>query len=63
MPSVHKFPAKTFRPEPELYDKAKAAVAEVGSDMNAHLVSFLRWLTHETDQLPARPDGPTRPKS
>ncbi|MFB7474003.1 hypothetical protein [Kitasatospora sp. NPDC056184] len=55
MPSVHKNPAKAFRPEPELYEKAKAAVAEVGSDMNAHLVGFLRWLTHETDQLPSRP--------
>ncbi len=32
------------------------AVADVGSDMNAHLVAFLRWLTHETDELPARPE-------
>ncbi|GAA1283544.1 hypothetical protein [Streptomyces javensis] len=58
MPSVHKNPAKTFRPEPELYERAKAAVAEVGSDMNGHLVAFLRWLTHETDELPSRPPRP-----
>lgn len=55
MPSVHKHPAKTFRPPPDLYDKAKSSVAEVGSDMNAHLVAFLRWLTGETDELPPRP--------
>jgi hypothetical protein len=58
MPSVHKNPAKTFRPDPDLYERAKAAVAEVESDMNAHLVGFLRWLTHETDELPQRPPRP-----
>ena len=58
MPSVHKNPAKAFRPDPELYERAKVAVADVGSDMNAHLVAFLRWLTHETDELPARPEKP-----
>lgn len=60
MPSVHKHPAKTFRPEPELYARSQAAVAEVGSDMQAHLIAFLRWLTHETDVLPARPEQPPR---
>lgn len=55
MPSVHKHPAKAFRPDPDLYERAKGAVAEVGSDMNAHLIAFLRWLTHETDDLPTRP--------
>ncbi|NJP42292.1 hypothetical protein [Actinacidiphila epipremni] len=58
MPSVHKHPAKTFRPEPELYARAQAAVSEVGSDMQAHIVGFLRWLTHETDSLPSRPPKP-----
>jgi hypothetical protein len=59
MPSVHRYPAKAFRPEPELYARAQAAVAEVGSDMTAHLTEFFRWLTHETDELPARPErGP-----
>jgi hypothetical protein len=56
MPSVHKNPAKAFRPDPDLYERAKDAVAEVGSDMNAHLVAFLRWLTGETNELPARPE-------
>jgi hypothetical protein len=58
MPSVHKHPAKTFRPEPALYARAQAAVAEVDSDMQAHIVAFLRWLTHETDELPPRPESP-----
>lgn len=55
---VHKNPARTFRPEPQLYERAKAAVAEVGSDMNGHLNAFLCWLTHETDELPQRPEKP-----
>lgn len=55
MPNQHKHPAKAFRPDPALYGKAKVAVVEVGSDMNAHLIGFLRWLTHETEELPARP--------
>ena len=58
MPSVHRYSAKAFRPEPELYARAQAAVAEVGSDMNSHLSAFLRWLTHETDELPPRPERP-----
>lgn len=58
MPSVHRYPAKTFRPEPELYVRAQAAVADVGSDMQAHIVAFLHWLTHDTDELPARPEKP-----
>ena len=56
MPGVHKNPIKNFRPDPDLYQRAKEAVAAVDSDMNAHLVAFLRWLTGETDELPARPE-------
>lgn len=55
---VHRIRAKTYRPEPELHERAKAAVAEVGSDLNAHINAFFRWLTHETDELPARPAKP-----
>ncbi len=55
MPSQHKHPAKAFRPPPDLYDRAKKAIAEVDSDMNAHLVGFLRWVAGDTDELPARP--------
>lgn len=53
---IHLKPARTFRPDsPELYDAAKAAVREVGSTMNDHINGFLRWLTHEIDELPPRP--------
>ncbi|MDT0608830.1 hypothetical protein [Streptomyces lancefieldiae] len=53
---IHLKTARTFRPDsPELYEKAKAAVGEVGSTMNDHINGFLRWLAHETDELPARP--------
>jgi hypothetical protein len=55
MPNAHKNPAKTFRPDPELYQAAKAAVAAVDSDMTRHINAFLRWLTGETDELPPRP--------
>lgn len=53
---VHKLTARTYRPEPDLYARAQVAVAAVGSDMNSHICAFLRWLTNETDELPARPD-------
>ncbi|MFZ4150489.1 hypothetical protein [Streptomyces pseudogriseolus] len=56
---VHLKTARTFRPDsPELYEKAKEAVSEVGSTMNEHINAFLRWLTHETDELPERPTKP-----
>lgn len=61
MPSAHKNPAKAFRPPPDLYDRAKQVVADVGSDMNSHLIGFLRWLTHETDELPSRSQAPENP--
>ena len=52
---IHLKRARTYRPDPELYEQAKAAVAEVGSDMNSHINAFLRWLVHDTDELPERP--------
>lgn len=52
---IHLKRARTFRPEPDVYEKAKAAVAEVDSDMNSHINAFLLWLIHETDELPPRP--------
>lgn len=52
---IHLKRARTYRPEPELYEQAKAAVSEVGSDMNSHINAFLRWLVRETDELPERP--------
>jgi hypothetical protein len=56
---VHNNPARTFRPDPELHTRAKAAVAEVDSTLNSHINAFLRWLVRETDELPKRP--PTAP--
>jgi hypothetical protein len=56
MPSKHRNPAVVYRPDRELHDRAKAAVAEVGSDMNAHVLGFLHWLVGDTDQLPPRPE-------
>ena len=53
---IHLKTARTFRPDSlELYERAKDAVGEVGSTMNDHINAFLRWLTHETDELPERP--------
>lgn len=59
MPSQHKFPGVIVRPEPELHERAKDAVAQVDSNLNAHVIAFLRWLVHDTDQLPQRPDVAT----
>lgn len=52
---IHLKRARTYRPDPEVYERAKTAVGEVGSNMNDHINGFLRWLTHETDELPERP--------
>ncbi|MFD9464338.1 hypothetical protein [Streptomyces sp. NPDC060027] len=52
---IHLKRARTYRPDPEVYERAKTAVDEVGSTMNDHINGFLRWLTHETDELPERP--------
>uniref|UniRef100_UPI003F4912F6 hypothetical protein n=1 Tax=Nocardia suismassiliense TaxID=2077092 RepID=UPI003F4912F6 len=40
-------------------ERAKAAVAQVDSNLNAHVVAFMRWLVHETDELPSRLAAPT----
>lgn len=61
MPSRHKNPAAVYRPDPELYRRAQVAASEVGSDMNAHVIAFLRWLVGDTDELPARPADQPRP--
>jgi hypothetical protein len=58
MPNVHRNPAITPRPPAELRERAKAAVQEVGSDLNAHIIGFLRWLVHDTDEMPKRPASP-----
>lgn len=55
MPSVHRYKAITPRPPDELRERAQQAVAEVGSNLNAHIIGFLRWLVGDTDDLPDRP--------
>ncbi|MFI9723844.1 hypothetical protein ACIHFE_30005 [Streptomyces sp. NPDC052396] len=60
MPSKHRYPAVVYRPDPVLQQRAKAAVADVGSDMNAHIIAFLHWLVGDTDDLPARPSSAER---
>ncbi|MER5678662.1 hypothetical protein ACN6LF_001825 [[Kitasatospora] papulosa] len=52
---IHLRKARTYRPDPDVYERAKSAVEEVDSDMNKHLNGFLLWLVHDTDELPARP--------
>jgi hypothetical protein len=58
MPSVHRNPAITPRPPVELKKRADVAVAQVGSNLNAHIVGFLEWLVHDRDEPPKRPEKP-----
>jgi hypothetical protein len=53
MPNVEKTPRKTIRVDTELWDAAGRAVGE--KRRGEVIRDFLRWLTHETDQLPQRP--------
>jgi hypothetical protein len=55
MPGVHKHQTRTYRPDPDLFKEAKRGVEALDSSLNAHICAFLRWLTHETDELPERP--------
>lgn len=59
MPGKHANPARVYRPDPELYQRAQLAAQKVGSNMNAHVVEFLKWLAGDTDELPSRPDPST----
>jgi hypothetical protein len=59
---IHTKTARTYRPDPELYARAQVGVASVGSTMNEHISAFLKWLVHDTDELPARPDREDIPK-
>jgi hypothetical protein len=58
MPSQHRYPPITPRPSPELRERAKQAVAEVDSNLNQHIIGFLRWLVGDTNDLPQRPAAP-----
>ena len=52
---VHLKRARTYRPDPDVYERAQAAVKRVDSDMNTYINAFLAWLVHDTDELPVRP--------
>lgn len=54
MPNVEKTPRQTVRVEKELWDKAGVAVGP--RNRGSVIRDFLRWLTHETDELPTRPE-------
>jgi len=56
MPNVEKTPRQTVRVEKELWDKAGAMVGT--RQRGQYIRDFLRWLTHETDELPTRPAAP-----
>lgn len=56
MPNVEKTPRQTVRVEKELWDKAGVMVGPRARGQ--HIRDFLRWLTHETDELPTRPAAP-----
>ncbi|WP_286248336.1 hypothetical protein [Streptomyces graminofaciens] len=57
---VHLNRARTFRPDPDVYERAQAAVKAVDSTMNEHIKAFLLWLVHDTDELPERPPKPEK---
>ncbi len=73
MSSQHRFPARTFRPEPGEYADAQADLAARGKEMDAFLRACLRRLHREPDRFLAsltpvwpglRPRGrPPRPVS
>jgi hypothetical protein len=50
MPSQHRHPARTFRPEPGEYADAQADLTARGKEMDAFLRACLRWLHRDPDQ-------------
>lgn len=56
MPNVEKTPRQTIRVEKDLWDKAGRVVGS--RNRGAAIRDYLRWLTHETDDLPPRPEQP-----
>lgn len=49
----------TVRVDPDLHERAKAAVGQVDSNLNTRVAAFLRWLVHDTDDPPQRPPADT----
>jgi hypothetical protein len=51
----HKYDRRYFRPEPALYERARAILVARGSNVNDYLEECLRKLAGETDEPPQRP--------
>jgi hypothetical protein len=51
MSSQHRFPARTFRPEPGEYADAQADLTARGKEMDAFLRACLRWLHRDPDRF------------
>lgn len=54
MPSKHRYRAITPRPPDDLRERFQQAAADLGTNMNALLITFMRWCVHETDDPPPR---------
>jgi hypothetical protein len=50
MPSQHRHPARTFRPEPGEYADAQADLTARGKEMDVFLRACLRWLHRDPDR-------------
>lgn len=59
MPNQEKTPRQSVRIDKALWDRAGAMVGE--RRRGAYIRDYLRWLTHETDDLPPRPEKPAAP--
>jgi hypothetical protein len=66
MTSHHRQPQRSWRPDPDEYDKAKAQLGARGRSVSAYLRACLRWLNRdpdgaldalEADWPPPRPTG------
>lgn len=55
MPNVHRYPAITPRPDPELKKRADQAVADLGMTLNAWVIESLRYLVGDRADPPPRP--------
>jgi hypothetical protein len=56
MPNVHKHPAITPRPAPELKQRADKAVADLGMTLNAWVIASLEYLVGDRSEPPPRPE-------
>jgi hypothetical protein len=60
MPGQHRYPRRYFRPEPALYERARAILAARGLNVNDYLEERLRDLV-EGDEGPDGTSAEARP--